>query len=310
MNLALPTLEHFLKGAPWNISPLRNPLMAWSVGVNLSTFYISGDGSYTPMHPEDGYLDSCNLVHWGLPGSCKIWVIVDRGDNDRLMGAMVEEIARWRATGSKLPAVGEGCSLPLHHKVWALSTDFLDRHNIQYVCVRQEPGDLVFVGHGVYHQVVNVGVTLAEAVNVGSAAWNLGGHTFTTCRTCASKGRPNGVAYIAPNQATMVSSLKERSVHLFVCPREDCPFSCTVARVYDAHLRTHQPSSSRVEVHACARCTHPAFASRSSLSRHIRNLHSEVPPEPFMVRCPLCDRELTAPKLNRHLAESCKGAPT
>lgn len=306
MNLELSALDFLLKDVPYNISPSRNKLLRACLGVNVPTFYISSDGSFTPIHPEDGYLDSCNLIRWGLPGACKIWLFVDRRDNDRMMRAVVAEIAAWRRRGVRLAALGDGCSLPLHHKVWALSTDFLDRYNIRYECVRQEPGDLVFVAGGVYHQVVNVGVTFAEAVNVGSVAWNLTGHLFTTCETCAAHGRPNGVRYIPPNEDVSVT-LKERVVRRFVCNYDQCPFSCTVAREYQAHLRTHRPASSRVEVYACARCGHPAFASRSSLNRHINRLHSEVPPEPMMVACPLCGLLLTAPKLNRHLAGSCRG---
>lgn len=62
MNLELP--DCLLEEVPWNIRPSRNKLLGPSPAVNIPIMYIAGDGSYTPFHPEDGYLDSCNLLCW------------------------------------------------------------------------------------------------------------------------------------------------------------------------------------------------------------------------------------------------------
>lgn len=221
MNQSSSILKSYLSAVPWNIDPARNSPLLSCEGINIPTFYISEDSSYTPMHPEDGYLDSCNLLHWGVPGACKVWIFVHRHDTSHLMDAIRDEMAAWCTTGSPLTVVGEACSLPLHHKVWALSTEFLVRHNIRHKAVVQEPGDLVFVGSGVYHQVINCGITLAEAVNVGSVAWNLLGHLFTTCG-CQGDGGRSAVQYVAPNEA-VIASVKERDIHLIPVHRRPVP---------------------------------------------------------------------------------------
>lgn len=63
------------------------------------------------------------------------------------------------------------CGFPLHHKSLIVSTKYLNKHEIKYKIVIQEPGDLICVRPCVYNQVINTGFTSAEAVNVGSAMW-------------------------------------------------------------------------------------------------------------------------------------------
>lgn len=300
MNLTTSALRSHLSSVPWNIDPARNLALLACMGVNVPTFYISGDSAYTPAHPEDGYLDSCNVIHWGLPGACKVWTCVHRLDTNRLMQAVVAEIKNWRAAGVRLPGLEPECVLPLHHKNWALSTDFLVRNGIRHDTVVQYPGDLVFVGNGVYHQVVNYGVNVAEAVNVGSAAWNLLGHTFTTCgcEGCAVK-------YICPNEAVRVM-IKERDVRRFLCTVAECPFSCSSQYELRRHERLHQTAA---QAYACTRCTHAPYATQKGLNRHIARLHSAQRVDPPTVSCEFCGASMLAASLTRHLRDTCRERP-
>ena len=81
----------------------------------------------------------------------------------------------------------ESCVLPLHHKNLVLTPRFLDEHQIRYEFLVQHPGDLVYVRYGILHQVINVGLNVAEAINVGSNAWNSGNDLKMLCPCKMSK---------------------------------------------------------------------------------------------------------------------------
>ena len=68
----LSTLPSVLEKVPLHISPELNEDIDRSPGINEPSYYLSGALSFSEINPEDGYLDSCNIVDWGETGAEKI----------------------------------------------------------------------------------------------------------------------------------------------------------------------------------------------------------------------------------------------
>ena len=169
-NRALPSA---LKDVPLHIAPERNFGIDMSSGINVPTYYLSDTLYFSEIHTEDGSLDSCNLAHWGEPGAEKLWLFVHPDFIPSFNFALFEEVGkRKHAAGDDISSWLEGYSLPHHHKNIVVTPGFLQRHNIMYEVVCQRPRTLIYVYSGMPHQVLNTGVLLAEAVNVGGARWN------------------------------------------------------------------------------------------------------------------------------------------
>ena len=153
-----------------HIAPEKNCAINRSPGINVPTYYLSGTLSFSEIHTEDGSLDSCNLAHWGEHGAEKLWLFIHPYFISSFNFALFEEVGkRMRAAGDDVSSWLEGCPLPHNHKNIVVTPDFLQRHNIIYEVVCQRTGTLIYVYGGVPHQVLNTGVLLAEAVNVGGA---------------------------------------------------------------------------------------------------------------------------------------------
>ena len=52
-----------LEKVPLHIDPSLNKDIDKSPGINVPSYYLSGALSFSEVHSEDGYLDSCNIVH-------------------------------------------------------------------------------------------------------------------------------------------------------------------------------------------------------------------------------------------------------
>ena len=72
----------------------------------------------------------------------------------------------------------KGRDTPHFHKNLTVTIEWLERNEIKYEMLSQRPGDSVYVGPTILHQVVNFGINLAEAVNVGGSAWLKLGEIF------------------------------------------------------------------------------------------------------------------------------------
>ena len=135
-------------------------------GINTSMFYVGSTGSFTEMHVEDSLADSVNVIH---AGKGKIWMIIDRRDYARtneMVAQMLHNVSRDDVNGKSKTEL-KMCILPLQHKNLVLTPRFLDEHEIRYEFVVQKAGDLLYVRYGILHQVVNLGLNVAEAINVG-----------------------------------------------------------------------------------------------------------------------------------------------
>ncbi|OXU21246.1 hypothetical protein TSAR_013095 [Trichomalopsis sarcophagae] len=105
-----------------------------------------------------------------------------------LSGPVCQEVPPSLAEGlydSIIERVASGELTPVYVAICA--TKFLHDYQIYRTngiscqIIDQRPGDLVYVEPSVLDQVLNLGVNLAEAVNVGGSAWNLMGSLFTAC---------------------------------------------------------------------------------------------------------------------------------
>ena len=171
--VGIRALPSALKDVPLHIAPERNCGIDMSPGINVPTYYLSGTLSFSEIHTEDGSLDSYNLAHWGEPGAEKLWLFVHPDCIPSFNFALFEEVGkRMRAAGDDVSSRLEGCPVPHHYKNIVVTPGFLQRHNIMYEVVCQRLGTLIYVYGGVPHQVLNTGVLLAKAVNVGGARWN------------------------------------------------------------------------------------------------------------------------------------------
>ncbi|OXU16769.1 hypothetical protein TSAR_015265 [Trichomalopsis sarcophagae] len=152
-------VESFLSNMPLNLDPGRNLSLRRGDGINEVTFYLAGRFAFTEAHSEDGWSDSVNLMRWGESGAVKLRSL---GKND---------VFNW----------SERCLAPHFHKNLMLSVKFLRAKGMLFQLVVQCPGDLVCVGSGAIYQVINLGVSLTEAVNIGGSAWNSSGNRFIPC---------------------------------------------------------------------------------------------------------------------------------
>ncbi|KAL0940379.1 JmjC domain-containing histone demethylation protein 3D [Colletotrichum truncatum] len=128
-------------------------------GVTESYLYYSEGGqTCTGMHVEDLLVPSANFVRWG---SAKVWLIVKPSSTKRLEGQISASCATWNQPTSI-------CSQFVRHLNMIIQPDTLDRWEVEYDIVHCAPGQLIFTMPNTYHQVVNLGANLAEAVNL---AW-------------------------------------------------------------------------------------------------------------------------------------------
>ncbi|KAK1526067.1 set-domain histone methyltransferase-8 [Colletotrichum costaricense] len=144
-------------------------------GVSSPYLYCAIDPlTTTTMHIEDLRSASVNMVRWGGP---KAWLIVEPGSSRRLE----ERIAKacGVATGTRT-----SCSQFVRHLNRIIPSETLDHWNIKYNIVDCYAGELIATMPDTYHQVINRGVNIAEAVNV---AWSPIAELLTDYRFCSSR---------------------------------------------------------------------------------------------------------------------------
>lgn len=80
----------FLRKMPLHVDPARNRDLDPMIGINRVTYYLSGFGSFTDAHCEDGGLDSLNIMQWGEPSAVKRWLCISAHD----FGRVAKRLAR------------------------------------------------------------------------------------------------------------------------------------------------------------------------------------------------------------------------
>ncbi|GME36518.1 Aspartyl beta-hydroxylase [Neofusicoccum parvum] len=179
-------------------------------GVHTSYLYISGSRkSSSPLHVEDAFLGSINLV---LAGAPKVWLMVEPR-----FRAKLEERVRQHLVETDLESEEEGeydeednedqddeggdhrgeddqdndqdddlqydgpCSQFVRHQSSLLSPKLLDSWGIPYRIVVCEAGQMMVTLPGAYHEVVNAGPNMAMAINFAPSGWTESRHLFIAC---------------------------------------------------------------------------------------------------------------------------------
>lgn len=247
-----------LNGISGHLDPEKNCRVPPMPGINSSMFYIGSAGSFTEMHVEDSLADSVNLLHAGKE---KIWMIIDRDDYTKT-NEIVAQNLRDASHDEEREDVSEICALSLHHKNLVLTPSFLDEHKIRYEFVVQKAGDLLYVRYGILHQVVNVGVNIAEAINVGSNEWNFINQLKTIC-PCERCALIHAATNMDVDMSISVGKVKSRAHRCESCNR-----------VFGTKqlLANHRKDDHDVK-HICGICGHE-FAHTQSLKYHVRTSHA------------------------------------
>ena len=169
-------------------------------------------------------------------------------------------------------------SIPYYHKNIVLCPKLLRASEILFQVVVQRSGTTIYVREGVLHQVLNTGLNLREAVNVGGPGKKHLAHTFVPCgfKSCA-------VAVVLPNPASY-ETLTRHAARVHECPRPGC--SHTVPSM--AHARQHTQAHGRGAIGALfsSRLCLSVFVSESYLLRHIRDKHPDGVSQDGLRQCP------------------------
>lgn len=260
-----------------------------SPGINKTSGYISTHGSFSEMHVEDGWLDSVNVFAWGLPHAAKIWMFVHPNFQTRFT-----QVLKLKISSAKLPEKGrahwrqDGCSAPFHHKDIFITAAWCRNEGIPIEVVVQYPGDMIYVGPNVAHQVINVGVGLAQAVNVGSPLWRVIARSFLPCdcRGCV-------VSFIFTDRR-YYSNVSSQKRPFYRCEIENCEYHADTAKDLAYHAKTaHHAKNSFI----CERCNKP-YASNSNLNKHIVKVHNK---QQTRFVCGICLQSLSRDNMARHI---------
>ena len=283
-----------LEALPYNISPKNNTMLAQSDGINIPSWYLAGRGSFSPIHQEDGYLDSSNILHWGDSRSKyhKVWVFIHPHDTVRCVENLRVDVQKmWAKNDSLVYRVGrKGCDTPHFHKNLIVTIEWLERNKIKYEMLSQRPGDLVYVGPTILHQVVNFGINLAEAVNVGGSAWLKLGEIFMGCSCLNSNTK-----FIEPNRDA-VTVVTQRHAPMLPCPELHCSYEAPNQGLLDTHRSiTHKKSGELVCSHCVGRSA--VYATAGSLAVHVSVYHTNK----AVHKCVTCGHIFMSPRsLKRH----------
>ncbi|TDZ61735.1 Lysine-specific demethylase 4 [Colletotrichum trifolii] len=126
-------------------------------GITTSYLYYSaGKQTRTTMHVEDLLVPSVNLLRWGAP---KVWLIVKPGST-KLLEEKISASCYNRT--KRRPR----CSQFVRHLDRNIPPGTLTNWGVEYTIVYCYPGQLIVTMPNTYHQVVNLGPNLAEAVNL------------------------------------------------------------------------------------------------------------------------------------------------
>ena len=276
-------LPSFLKDVPYHIDPAVNPALTVSPGINVPSYYLSGGLSFSEMHPEDGYLDSINAVHWGEAGAEKIWIFVNPAFSYVLCN---EDVSSWEPK----------CPYPVNHKKIMISPAFLRAQGMPYQLVCQRPGTVIYVREAVYHQVINTGLLLAEAVNVGGPSWN-GVLAQIYCKC------PDTATDIIPRNRRFGDRTTSRPVSFHERSTEACVSVASTVGAAQAHARRHVPGKG-TDVFSCRLCP-TVYVTLTGLQRHYSSGHPRDNVTIGYTLCPACNKLISTNHFRRHEA-SCR----
>jgi JmjC domain, hydroxylase len=154
------------KSAIWPLQgdELRNTRCGYP-GTHSPFVYISPDNySIFGFHREDYDTMAINHLH---AGSAKIWLIVAPHHAERFEQAVQEEAL---SIGKNVKLE---CSQFIRHLAIMVTEEFLIDKNIDFESVNQYPGHTIITLPKAYHQGINTGPNVAEAVNYAPPGWTI-----------------------------------------------------------------------------------------------------------------------------------------
>ncbi|KAH7033949.1 JmjC domain, hydroxylase-domain-containing protein, partial [Macrophomina phaseolina] len=150
-------------------------------GVHTPYLYISARrGSNSPLHVEDAFLGSINIV---LAGAPKVWLMVEPRYREKLELKARQYLREEEEGDDRIP-----CSQSIRHLSDLLSPELLDSWEIPYRIVPCNAGEMIVTFSETYHQVVNAGPNLAMAINFAADRdWKGPPKNYRFCKTkCTS----------------------------------------------------------------------------------------------------------------------------
>ena len=164
--------------------------------------------------------------------------------------------------------------------------------NIQFQVVVQRPGTLIYVREWVLNQVLNIGLNLAEAVNVGGPGWNHLAHTFAPC------GCTDTAVVSVPLNPNFYEIIKSHGTRPHTCPHPGYLHTSVSGSHSRLHAGTHDNGASSRAPHGCYLCS-AVYATEGHLRNHLRNQHPDGTARDERV-CPGCNRVYNSPSITKH----------
>ena len=229
----------------------------------------------------------------------KIWLFVHPAFSTAFIDAVYDTIERMREAKEDVSSWREGCPFPFHHKNIMITPEFLREYKIPYQMVCQRPGTLVYVREGVYHQVVNTGLMLAEAVNVGGPSWN--------CMSVQPRYKcPNGAIKPIVRNCAYDEKVISFKVSYLPCRVDGCLHVAPTSGGLKAHARQH---SDRANLLSCRFCIF-TYVHQSALKNRLLSCHPEEHAKAEFTLCSTCGVLFNTPGLRRHQLKCLGGDVT
>lgn len=122
------------------------------VGVNTNYWYLSGsEASPAPMHIEDAFLGSVNLLRGG---DMKFWLFIPPNQRKAFEDRMMPFSAK-----------PSHCSQAIRHQDRLVSPRVLREWGIKFYVDYCAAGEMMVTLPGTYHYIMNTGPSIAESVN-------------------------------------------------------------------------------------------------------------------------------------------------
>ena len=291
-------LATFLATVPLNIHSARNPHIGRLAGINVPTYHLAGRLAFSEIHVEHGYLDSCDLMHWGEQGAEKLWLFIQPSFNWTLCCLVMQRLKEVRARGEDVTFCDVECPTPMHHKTIVLTPAFLKANGIPYQVVAQRPGTLMYIREGVYHQILSTALNLSEAVNVGGGGWNHQAHSFVSCRC------PGRAVFSITRNPYSYEIMRSHSTQSHRCSEPGCQNVAATAFTADQHVRVHSREAVKSSLFSCRLCP-SIFVSETFLERHIIERHPASKKDVQL--CLKCSRVINSKSFAKH-RRRCTGS--
>ncbi|KAJ8664660.1 hypothetical protein QAD02_006322 [Eretmocerus hayati] len=241
----------------------RNPNNAKRPGINIPTFNIGTEGSFSSTHTEDGFCSSGNLLKGGAAKA----LYGLRPQHYPLFNAkLVEFLTKCPTTSGEIL----NCSDPLQHKDWIVPTFQLKLWGISFEIILLLPGMFIYLGELVIHFAMNFGRNWCVATNIGTPFWNRIYYFFVGCKCDHNGNRP-----VAGN-----NNCADLRAKLLYCPVKHCRVMCLTEEAMKQHEADH---FALILPPRCVHCQR-RFANDQAMVKHSKECYVGNLSDP----CPKC----------------------